>query len=177
MYLFCDVDGVLIPFPAPDGSIPRTHHVHWVPFTGQDELVRIWLNPAHGLMLATLIADTGLEPVWCSTWRADAAPQIGTRLGLPDWPTVRLPSPPTDTSHPGGYLWKRDHLEHHAKGAPLAWIDDDFTASDHAWARTRNHTVPTLLIEPDPYLGLQPGHLEAIGVWSPVRRHVMKASA
>jgi hypothetical protein len=81
-------------------------------------LVRIWLNPAHGLMLANLIVDTSLEPVWCLAWRADAAPQIGTRLGLPGWSTVRLPSPPTDTSHPGGYLWKRDHLERHAKGHP-----------------------------------------------------------
>jgi hypothetical protein len=69
-------------------------------------------------MLATLIADTGLEPVWCSAWRADSAPQIGTRLGLPDWATVRLPSPPTDTSHPGGYLWNVTTLNATPTGHP-----------------------------------------------------------
>jgi hypothetical protein len=110
---------------------------------------------------------------------------LASRLSAADRHTARAarlghrqaPQPAHRHQPPRRLSLERDHLERHANGAPLAWIDDDFTASDHAWARTRNHTVPTLLIEPDPYLGLQPEHLEAIGVWSPVRRHVMKASA
>lgn len=36
MYLSCDIDGVLIPFPAPDGAIPATHHPDHVVPAGQD---------------------------------------------------------------------------------------------------------------------------------------------
>ena len=48
MYLFCDIDGVIIPFPGADGAIPATHHWDQVTPDGQDEPVTIWLNPAHG---------------------------------------------------------------------------------------------------------------------------------
>ncbi len=39
MYLFCDIDGVLIPFPAADGAIPATHHPDHVVPVGQDQPV------------------------------------------------------------------------------------------------------------------------------------------
>lgn len=91
MFLFCDIDGVLIPFPAADGAIPATHHPDHVVPAGEDQPVRIWLNPAHGPLLADLVAATGLEPVWSTSWRGDASRLIGYRLGLPFWPHVDLP--------------------------------------------------------------------------------------
>jgi hypothetical protein len=120
MFLFCDIDGVLIPFPAPDGTTPATHHPCNVVPAGYDDPVPIWLNPAHGPLLAELITITGLQPVWCTSWRADASRLIGHRLGLPPWPHVELPRLPLTTSHPDDYLWKRDHIAAHAGRQPLA---------------------------------------------------------
>lgn len=167
MYLFCDIDGVLIPFPAPDGTIPATHHPDHVVPAGHDQPVRIWLNPAHGPLLANLVAATGLEPVWCTSWRADASRLIGHRLGLPPWPHVDLPSLPLTTSHPDGYLWKRDYLATHARHHPLAWIDDDLAPTDHHWASARTVAgCPTLLIQPDPRTGLQAEHAQNVLRWA-----------
>jgi hypothetical protein len=167
MFLFCDIDGVLIPFPAADGTIPATHHRHHVVPTGGDQLVPIWLNPAHGPLLTGLVAATGLQPVWCTSWRSDASRLIGHRVGLPPWPHVPLPRLPLTNSHPHGYLWKRDYVATHAKGQPLAWIDDDFTSADHDWATARAGAgYPTLLIQPNPHTGIQTGDTETIRRWA-----------
>lgn len=167
MFVFCDVDGVLIPFPAADGGIPATHRRDQVLPAGYDQLVPIWLNPDHGHLLAGLVTATTLRPVWCTSWRGDAARLIGSRLGLPAWPHVELPRLPLTDSHPDGYLWKRDHVAPYAAGHPLAWIDDDFAVpADHDWAASRTAAgYPTLLIQPDPHLGLQVGHIEDIQRW------------
>jgi hypothetical protein len=165
--LFLDIDGVLIPGPDDEGSIPATHQVDHVVPQGYDEPVKIWLHPDHGPQLLDLIAATGLEPVWCSSWRGDASRLIGSRLGLPRWPHVPLPRLPLTTSHPNGYLWKRDHAVAYAAGAPLAWIDDDFTAADHAWAAGRSGAGhPTLLVQPEHRVGILPKHLHAIRMWT-----------
>jgi len=163
----CDIDGVLIPFPAVDGAIPDTHTEHWAYFPDKDEPVRIWLNPAHGPLLIHLVESTGVQPTWCSTWRHGSAPQIGARLGLPVWPAVTLPTPPTDDSHQSGHLWKQPHVAEFAGEIALIWVDDDFTDADHAWAADRDASgIPTLLIEPDPHIGLLPQHVEAIIEWA-----------
>jgi hypothetical protein len=167
MFLFCDIDGVLIPFPATDGTIPTTHYRDEALPAGYSEPVPIWLNPAHGPLLAGLVTASGLEPVWCTSWRADASRLIGHRLGLPPWPHVELPHLQLTTSHPHGYLWKRDHVVTHASGQPLAWIDDDFTHADHDWATARTAAgSPTLLIQPHPYTGLQAQYAERIRRWA-----------
>jgi hypothetical protein len=80
MFLFCDIDGVLIPFPGADGSAPGTHQITQVTPAGYEQPVPIWLNPEHGPLLAGLIAATGLRPIWCTSWRQDAARLIGPRL-------------------------------------------------------------------------------------------------
>ncbi|MGQ0715995.1 MAG: hypothetical protein ACT4NP_01550 [Pseudonocardiales bacterium] len=167
MYLLCDIDGVLIPFPGKDGNIPPSHYPDQVTPTGHGKPVTIWLNPAHGPLLGDLIADTGLDPVWCTSWRADAADLIGTRLGLPPWPHVELPRLPLTDSHPNGYLWKRDHVATYINDEPCAWIDDDFAPADHGWASART-TIgrPTLLIQPDPHDGLLTVHVETIRRWT-----------
>ncbi|MEU9798765.1 hypothetical protein [Streptomyces sp. NPDC051000] len=45
--------------------------------------------------------------------------------------------------------------------------DDDFTVLDHAWAAERTaRGCATLLIQPDPYTGLQPSHLADVRDWA-----------
>lgn len=161
-YLLLDIDGVLIPFPQTDGTTPATHTHHDVVPTGRtpDTPVSIWLNPAHGPLLTQVIRSGLITPVWCTSWRQDAATLIGPLLDLPPLPYVDLPRPRITTSHPDGYLWKRDHVDTWLGDAPVIWIDDDFTVLDHRWAteRTADGRV-TVLIQPDPRRGLLAEHV------------------
>ncbi|WP_028804669.1 HAD domain-containing protein [Streptomyces sp. 142MFCol3.1] len=164
-YLLIDIDGVLIPFPDEYGSTPATHARHDVVPAGRsaDNPVTVWLNPDHGRLLMDVIRTGLVTPVWCTSWRQDATALIGPLLDLPTLPYVDLPRPQITTSHPNGYLWKRDHVDAWLGDAPAVWIDDDFTDLDHEWAveRTVKGTA-TLLIQPDPHLGLQPEHLTEV---------------
>ncbi|MEV1241830.1 hypothetical protein [Nonomuraea sp. NPDC049750] len=165
MHLLCDIDGVHIPFPSPNGQTPTGFHTHHVAPTGYEDPVKIWLNPATGSLVLDLATRYGLTPLWCTSWRADAAPLIGTRLGLPIWDHIDLPRLPLTTSHPDGYLWKRDTITELFTDQPLIWIDDDFTPADHSWARDRTEArVLTILIQPDPYIGLTIADLEKSGL-------------
>ncbi|MFF3466116.1 HAD domain-containing protein [Streptomyces sp. NPDC001984] len=168
-YLLLDVDGVLIPFPEADGTTPATHSRHDVVPTGRapDTPVTIWLNPAHGPQLMHVIRTGLVTPVWCTSWRQDATNLIGPLLGLPPLPYVDLPRQQITTSHPNGYLWKRDHVDTWLGDAPVIWIDDDFTALDHAWAAERTvHGPATLLLQPAPRIGLQSEHLVQATTWA-----------
>jgi len=165
MHLLCDIDGVHIPFPGPAGEIPGGFRTHHVTPTGYSEPVAIWLNPATGRLVLDLTTRYVLSPVWCTSWRADAAPLVGSLLGLPTWDHIDLPRLPLTTSHPNGYLWKRDTITQLFTDQPLVWIDDDFTLADHTWAGDRTTTgVLTILIQPNPYLGLTAADLEATGL-------------
>ncbi|MCW8219179.1 HAD domain-containing protein [Streptomyces griseolus] len=167
-YLLLDIDGVLIPFPAADGSTPPTHVRHTIVPTGRhpDDPVPIWLDPRQGGILTDLLTSGLVTPVWCTSWRRDATTIIGPLLGLPDFPYLDLPRPQITTSHPDGYLWKRGYADTWLGRAPAVWIDDDFTSLDHAWAAERTAKgVATLLVEPDPHLGLQAEHLAEVTTW------------
>ncbi|MFG2936527.1 HAD domain-containing protein [Streptomyces sp. NPDC048282] len=168
-YLLLDIDGILIPFPDAEGSAPATHARHDVVPTGRsaDDPVTIWLNPAHGPLLMEVIRTGMVTPVWCTSWRRDAATLIGPLLGLPTLPHVDLPHPRITTSHPDGYLWKRDYVDAWLADAPAVWIDDDFTDLDHSWAAERTaRGAATLLVQPDPRAGLQAEHLAEAREWS-----------
>ncbi|MFD8918882.1 HAD domain-containing protein [Streptomyces sp. NPDC059569] len=168
-YLLLDVDGVLIPFPDADGSTPATHARHDVVPTGRctDNPVTVWLDPAHGPMLMDVISTGLITPVWCTSWRQNATTLIGPLLGLPPLPYIDLPRPQITTSHPNGYLWKRDDVDAWLDDAPAVWIDDDFTSRDHAWAAERTtRGAATLLIQPDPRVGLQAEHVAEARAWA-----------
>lgn len=167
--LLIDIDGVLIPFPDRAGHGPETHVRHFVVPTGYEaaEPVPIWLNPAHGPLLLGLLNEVPLAPLWCTSWHGDASTLIGLNLGLPAFPHVELGRPKITTSHPNGYLWKRDPVELLLGPSPAVWIDDDFTSLDHAWAVARTLAgIPTLLVQPDPKVGLQQKHLETVKAWA-----------
>src|SRR5882757_4734287 len=110
-YLLLDIDGVLVPFPAKDKSTPPTHTCHQVRMTGRPDPVWIWLNHHHGPLIADAISTGLIRPVWCTSWRLDAPGVIGPLLGLPGFEHIELPRVPITTSHPEGYLWKRDHID------------------------------------------------------------------
>ncbi|WP_405525858.1 HAD domain-containing protein [Streptomyces canus] len=166
-YLLLDIDGVLIPFPDADGTTPATHRRHDVVPTGRnaDDPVTIWLNPTHGPLLMHVIRTGLVTPVWCTSWRQDATTLIGPLFDLPPLPYIDLPRPQITTSHPNGYLWKRDHVDVWLGDAPVIWIDDDFTSLDQEWATERTtHGWATALIQPDPHVGLLAEHLvEVLG--------------
>lgn len=168
-YLLLDIDGVLIPFPDADGTTPATHTRHDVVPTGRDpnDPVTVWLNPAHGPQLLDVIRTGLLTPVWCTSWRHNATTLIGPLLGLPPLPYIDLPRPQITTSHPNGYLWKRDHVEAWLGDAPAVWIDDDFTRLDHAWAAERTARGPaTFLVQPHAPIGLQAAHTADAVAWA-----------
>ncbi|MDV7218178.1 HAD domain-containing protein [Streptomyces prunicolor] len=168
-YLLLDVDGVLIPFPDADGASPASHNRHDVVPADRsaDDPVTIWLNPAHGPLLMQVIRTGLVTPVWCTSWRHDATTLIGPLLGLPPLPYVDLPRPQITTSHPNGYLWKRDHVGTWLGNAPVIWIDDDFTALDHEWAAERTALgQATTLVQPDPHVGLLAEHLVEVLAWA-----------
>jgi hypothetical protein len=166
-YLLLDVDGVLVPFPAPDNSIPPTHTRHLVALTGRTAPVSVWLDHDHGPLITDALASGLIEPVWCTSWRVDAPGVIGPLIGLPYFEHIELPRFPITTSHPDGYLWKRDHVDAWLGRASAVWIDDDFTSLDHRWAADRSAAgYPTLLVQPDPCVGLQPEHILRALEWA-----------
>ncbi|MGW5431945.1 HAD domain-containing protein [Streptomyces sp. NPDC004059] len=169
-YLLLDIDGVLIPFPNAEGAGPATHTRHAVVPAGRtaDNPVTIWLNPAHGPLLMHVIRTGLATPVWCTSWRQDATTLIGPLLGLPPLPHVDLPHRQITTSHPNGYLWKREYVDAWLGDAPAVWIDDDFTDLDHEWARERTtRGQATALVQPDPQVGLLAEHLVEVLAWAP----------
>ncbi|MGW3953082.1 hypothetical protein ACWEKM_19695 [Streptomyces sp. NPDC004752] len=126
----------------------------------------VWLSPSHGPLLMDVIRTGLVTPVWCTSWRQDATTLIGPLLGLPPLPYVDLPRPQTTTSHPNGYLWKRDHVDVWLGDTPVAWVDDDFTALDHGWAAERTaRGMATFLVQPDPHTGLLAEHLAEVMGW------------
>jgi hypothetical protein len=166
-YLLLDIDGVLIPFPGDDASTPATHTRHLVRTADVPDPFNVWLNPDHGKLILDAIRTGLVRPIWCTSWRFDARRIIAPLLGLPDFDHIELPNLPITTSHPDGYLWKRNHVADWLATAPAVWIDDDFTPLDHQWAADRTaFGNPTLLIQPDPHAGVQPEHIMAAPEWA-----------
>ncbi|WP_316519904.1 HAD domain-containing protein [Kitasatospora brasiliensis] len=166
-FLLLDVDGVLIPFPAADGSTPTTHMRHQVHIDDVAEPFWVWLDPAHGALITEAVNSGLVRPVWCTSWRTDARRIVAPLLGVPDFDHIELPKLPITTSHPDGYLWKRNHVADWLATAPAVWIDDDFTPLDHQWAADRSaFGNPTLLIQPDPRTGIQPEHITSALEWA-----------
>jgi Swiss Army Knife RNA repair-like protein len=136
--LFVDIDGVISLFGFPPSDRPAGT---WLNVDGVPHLISATAS-AHLLALGQMF-----DLVWCSGWEEKADEHLVHTLHLP----VRPPFL-TFPAAPGAAHWKLASVERHAGRRPLAWIDDGFDESCHAWARDRR--APTLLVTTDPAVGL-----------------------
>ncbi|MBB4907830.1 HAD domain-containing protein [Actinophytocola algeriensis] len=153
--LFIDVDGTLLPF----GGAVHT-------FCDDPNPLLARLDPAHGPRLAALPC----ELVWATTWMADANDVLAPRLGLPLLPVVDWPEPSDmdEQDERAGLHWKTRALVDWAAGRPFAWVDDEITRVDRAWAE-EHHPGAALLHRVDPREGLIDAGYATLGEWA--RRH------
>lgn len=201
--LLLDVDGPLNPWAAPRNQRPEgyttyrlTRDGRW--YTGSDirrhKGLCVWLHPEHGAQLLALAAETGLSPVWATTWLSEANRLIGPSIGLPELPVIDFPE--DDLQRTAGSAswrlegrWKYPGVAQHAGDLPIAWLDDEH---DHRIAATevvpgaprtrflstlgrareefltaRAHTQ-TLLCQVNPRTGLTAEHFDAIRRWAAV---------
>lgn len=98
--------------------------------------------------------------IWATGWEDRANDHLPHLLGIPELPVVHFPmSPVADTAH-----WKLGPLDEHARGRPLAWIDDSLTPPCYEWAVSRPE--PTLLVPTESDRGIEEGHVEAMCAWA-----------
>jgi hypothetical protein len=101
------------------------------------------------------------ELVWASGWEEKANEHLPHLLGLPAaLPYLRFPR----AVGRGNAHWKLETIADYAGGRALAWIDDAFDDSCHAWARARRE--PTLLVQTDPQRGLTGVEAEQLADWA-----------
>lgn len=95
--------------------------------------------------------------VWASSWMRDGAEAFGPLVGLPaDLPFLRF-DPDVDRD---AATYKLPVVERFARNRPVAWVDDELGEDVAAWADSRQH--PTLLVQPDPRIGLVDDHVVAL---------------
>jgi HAD domain in Swiss Army Knife RNA repair proteins len=148
--LFVDIDGVISLFGFPSDGCPAGT---WLSVDGVPHLISATAAP-HLLALARTF-----DLVWCSGWEEKADEHLVHVLALP----VRPPFL-TFPAVPGTAHWKLETVERHAGDRPLAWIDDRFDESCHAWAAERR--APTLLVATEPAVGLADEHVERLERWA-----------
>jgi HAD domain in Swiss Army Knife RNA repair proteins len=136
--LFVDIDGVLSVFGFCPGTRPAGT---WIDVDGVWHLISAEAA-GHLHALAPMF-----DLVWCSGWEDKADEHLIRVLSLPARPPFLTFPVPTGTAH-----WKLSSVERYARGRAMAWIDDGFDDSCHAWAAAR--TAPTLLVATDPAVGL-----------------------
>jgi hypothetical protein len=179
-----DIDGVisLFGFPAstlstqrpgtsqsPDGSTSAMpdgsfHTVDGIPH---------FLSHAAAAHLLALARDFDL--VWASGWEEKAEEYLPRLLGLP----AGLPFLSFERSQGAGRSidghWKLDAIDTYAGTRPLAWIDDAFDESCHAWAEQR--LAPTLLVTANPATGLTSKEADLLAAWATCQRSEARISS
>jgi hypothetical protein len=113
--------------------------------------------------------------VWCSGWEEKAEEYLPHLLGLPaGLPFLRFERmtgpPPARAGRSIDGHWKLDAIDAYAGGCALAWIDDAFDQSCHAWAEER--PAPTLLVQTDPTDGLTAKEASLLEVWAQERERL-----
>lgn len=172
VYCFVDVDGVLNALgPAPVGDHRPVVQVESL----RREVFPIRYDPRVVSALNDLTRSGLMELIWLSTWSASArerlAPAIGQEGGsrvLADANDPSLARSPYDAHRP---WWKLQLLLDAIADDPdraVVWVDDDL--DDGTKARFPElHPGPSLLITPDPGVGLTPDGVDEITAF--VRRH------
>jgi hypothetical protein len=106
--------------------------------------------------------------VWCSGWEEKAEEYLPHLLGLPaGLPFLRFERGRGAGRSIDGH-WKLDAIDAYAGGRALAWIDDAFDESCHAWAAER--PAPTLLVQTDPARGLIAEESSLLEAWARERK-------
>ena len=121
-----------------------------------------FLSSVAAAHLLTLAADFDL--VWCSGWEEKAEEYLPRLLGLP----AGLPFLRFERSRGAGRSidghWKLAAIDAYADERALAWIDDAFDPSCHAWAVAR--PAPTLLLQTVPAYGLTSTETQQLTEWA-----------
>lgn len=149
--LLLNVDGVLAPFGSAAKPAGFTEHVLQTELLGDH---RVWLNLDHGAMLQPL--QDHFEFIWCTGWEDEAPLALGPLFGLRSAPVIHL-TYGTTIELP---LNKLPNILDFTEGKAVAWIDDDLGHREREWADARAEA--TLLLTPDPTIGLQPSHIDAL---------------
>jgi hypothetical protein len=148
--LFVDIDGVISLFGFPTARPPAGD---WLNVDGLPHLISATAGE-HLLRLADVF-----DLVWSSGWEERADEHLPHLFRLP----VRPPFL-TFAVAPAMRHWKLASIERHAGDRPLAWIDDTFDDSCHAWAAARR--APTLLVCTDPAVGMTGEHVRRLEAWA-----------
>jgi hypothetical protein len=146
--LLLDVDGVLNPIGRlPSDGVPDGFHEHRI--AG----LRVLLNPSHGVWIRELA--TRYEVAWATSWEHDANDLIAPLLGVPvDLPVV------TFEASDAGWMVKLPAIAAFAADRPTAWVDDQISDADRAWADARQ--APTLFVSTDSRIGWTRDHIDQL---------------
>ena len=151
--LAVDVDGVisLFGFDGPLDQVPGKFHL----IDGVAHCISDGVGPR------LLRLTEHFEMIWATGWEDRANDHFPTMLGLADdIPALTFGG----RARFGTAHWKLDALDGYARDRPLAWIDDSFDESCHAWASKRS--APTLLVPTRPDVGLTDAQVDAILAWA-----------
>lgn len=157
--LFLDVDGPLIPFGGTPEQYPEGYPTYAPAEAGANPLLAR-VNPALGPRLLALPCDL----VWATTWESEANESLSPLLGLPDLPVVTWPPEPSYEDVPRGLHWKTRPLLDWSGGRPFAWLDDEITDADRAWALA-HHPARSLLLRVDHRHGITDADFAALEAW------------
>ncbi|HEY3866609.1 MAG TPA: hypothetical protein VGL54_11075 [Solirubrobacteraceae bacterium] len=121
-----------------------------------------FLSTAAAVHLLSLAEDFDL--VWASGWEEKAEEYLPHLLDLPaGLPFLRFERGQEAGRSLHGH-WKLDAIDAYAGGRALAWVDDAFDESCHAWAEGRS--APTLLMQTDPSRGLTAKEASLLETWA-----------
>ncbi|GBE24483.1 hypothetical protein BMS3Bbin02_00755 [bacterium BMS3Bbin02] len=154
-YLLMDVDGVLAPVVV---DAPPPGFVRRVVQASDGREHQVWLNPTHGLWLNAL--RERFELVWASGWEHDAVRLLEPIFALPGVTAIEFTQRPLF----GVTLRKLPDVVAFVGDMPVAWVDDDLDSEVEQWAG--DHSAPTLLLKPDPGVGLTHLHIRELIAFS-----------
>jgi hypothetical protein len=121
------------------------------PFTDD----RLLVNLRQARPLARLLAESGAELAWATTWGPEANDVFGPLLGLPALPVAPV--------NPGNSN-KASTVIPWTAGRPWAWLEDQRRELDMARALT-SRSVPSLPVLVDRATGLAGDHVERVREW------------
>jgi len=153
-----DVDGVLNAFRHRPG--PGQPQYKWRRIQGYKIFFRPeWVEWVDGLVAVS-------DEYWASMWHSAAvdhfAPRTGIGTGIGRYIDFDFHHERALGERTGGGVgpYKHPGIVATVGDRPFVWIDDDIAEWQHHWAAQRNAGgIPTLLIQPDPAVGLTEEHV------------------